>query len=64
MLVLITHNISDALTLGMRCVVIAKRPVQVISDLEFHTGFPRDEGAPDYQAMQQALINGIRDGLI
>jgi NitT/TauT family transport system ATP-binding protein len=63
-LVLITHNISDALALGMRCVVIAKRPVQVISDLEFGTGFPRNESAPDYEAMEQALINGIRDGLV
>ncbi|HYL12463.1 MAG TPA: ATP-binding cassette domain-containing protein [Terriglobales bacterium] len=63
-LVLITHNVSDALALGMRCVVIAKRPVRVISDLDFRTGFPRNESAPDYEAMQQALINGIRDGLV
>jgi ABC-type nitrate/sulfonate/bicarbonate transport system ATPase subunit len=63
-LVLITHNISDALALGMRCVVIARRPVQIISDLAFRTGFPRDESTPDYEAMQQALINGIRDGLV
>src|SRR2546428_3967107 len=45
-----------------RCVIIAKRPVRVISDLEFRTAFPRDESTPDYDAMQQALINGIRDG--
>ena len=63
-LVLITHNVSDALALGMRCVIIAKRPVRVISDLEFRTAFPRDESTPDYDAMQQALINGIRDGLV
>jgi len=63
-LVLITHNVSDALALGMRCVIIARRPVQVMSDLDFHLGFPREENTPDYDAMQQALINGIRDGLV
>lgn len=63
-LVLITHNVSDALALGMRCVVLARRPVRVVSDLVYRTGFPRDETAPDYGAMQQALIEGIRDGLV
>ena len=63
-LVLITHNVADALALGMRCVVIARRPVRVISDLEFQTGFPRDDSSPDYHAMHQALIDGIRDGLV
>lgn len=63
-LVLITHNVSDALALGMRCVIIAKRPVRVMSDLNFQMGFPREENTPDYDAMQQALINGIRDGLV
>jgi NitT/TauT family transport system ATP-binding protein len=63
-LVLITHNIRDALALATRCIVIGQHPVQVTSDLEFRTGFPREEGAPDYAAMQQALISGIRDGLV
>jgi NitT/TauT family transport system ATP-binding protein len=63
-LVLITHNVSDALALGMRCIIIARRPVRVMSDLDFHLGFPREENTPDYGAMQQALINGIRDGLV
>jgi ABC-type nitrate/sulfonate/bicarbonate transport system ATPase subunit len=63
-LVLITHNISDALALATRCIVIAQHPVQIISDLDFRSGFPREEGAPDYDAMQQALISSIRDGLV
>lgn len=63
-LVLITHNVADALALGTRCVVIGQRPVRIISDLQFRTGFPREAGTPDYNAMQQALIAGIRDGLV
>lgn len=63
-LVLITHNVSDALALSTRCVILARRPVQVISDLMYRTGFPRDETTPDYNVMQQALTDGIRDGLV
>jgi ABC-type nitrate/sulfonate/bicarbonate transport system ATPase subunit len=63
-LVLITHNVSDALALGMRCVVLAKRPVGVVSDLAYRSGFPRDENAPDYDVMQRSLIEGIRGGLV
>ncbi len=63
-LVLITHNISDALAIGTRCIVIGDRPVRIISDLEFNTPYPREEGVGDYDRMQQALISGIRDGLV
>jgi NitT/TauT family transport system ATP-binding protein len=63
-LVLITHNISDALAIGSRCIIIGDRPVRVISDLEFKTPYPREEGTVDYDKMQQALISGIRDGLV
>jgi NitT/TauT family transport system ATP-binding protein len=63
-LVLITHNVSDALALGTRCVVIGRRPVRIISDLEFRATFPREAATPDYDTMQQALIAGIRDGLV
>lgn len=63
-LLLITHNVSDALELGTRCVVIGRRPVRIISDLEFRATFPREAATPDYATMQQALIAGIRDGLV
>jgi ABC-type nitrate/sulfonate/bicarbonate transport system ATPase subunit len=63
-LVLITHNIADALALGTRCVVVGQRPVRVISDREFRLGFPRQEGTADYEAMQQGLIAGIRSGMV
>ncbi|MFB3916620.1 MAG: ABC transporter ATP-binding protein [Terriglobales bacterium] len=63
-LVLITHNISDALAIGTRCIVIGERPVRIISDLEFTSTYPREEGGMDYEKMQQALISGIRHGLV
>jgi NitT/TauT family transport system ATP-binding protein len=63
-LLLITHNVSDAMALATRCVVIGRRPVQIISDLELRATFPREAATPDYDRMQQALIAGIRDGLV
>ena len=63
-LLLITHNVTDALALGTRCVVIGQRPVRTISELEFRSAFPRQAGTPEHDAMQQALIAGIRDGLV
>jgi len=63
-LVLITHNLPDALALGTHCVVIGQRPVRIISDVAIGTAFPREAGTPDYDAMQQLLIAGIRDGLV
>ena len=62
--VLITHNVADALGLGTRCVVIGQRPVRVISDLEFRAPYPRERDTPDYNTMHQARIAGIRDGLV
>ena len=63
-LLLITHNVSDAMALATRCVVIGRRPVQIISDLELRATFPREAATADYDRMQQALIAGIRDGLV
>jgi NitT/TauT family transport system ATP-binding protein len=62
--VLITHNVSDALAIGMRYVIIGDRPVRIISDLEFKSPHPRQRGALDYDTMEKALIACIRDGLV
>src|SRR5574340_192791 len=61
-LVLITHNISDALALATRCVVIGQRPVRILCDHD--SGGGGESPGPDQDAMQQALINSIRHGLV
>ena len=63
-LVLITHNVSDALAIGMRYVVIGDRPVRVLSDLEFKTPYSRERGTLDYNSMEKALVACIREGLV
>lgn len=63
-LVLITHNVSDALAIGTRYVVIGDRPVRLISDMKFTSPHPREPGALDYDSMEQALVACIREGLV
>ncbi len=63
-LVFITHNVSDALGIGMRHIIIGDRPVRILTDLEFKNPYPRDAGALDYDAMEQSLIAAIREGLV
>lgn len=63
-LILITHNLSDALAMAHRCVLLGNRPVQVIADLELALEFPRHEHSPEYLQAQTALINIIRDGIL
>ena len=62
--VLITHNVSDALAIGMRYVVIGDRPVRVLSDLHFDSPHPREPGTVDYDRMERALVACIREGLV
>ncbi|MFB3813299.1 MAG: ABC transporter ATP-binding protein [Terriglobales bacterium] len=63
-LVLITHNIADALAIASRCVVVGERPVRILSDMEFHSPYPRDGSGSEYEEMQAALVRGIREGLV
>lgn len=63
-LVLITHSISDALAIGTRYVIIGDRPVRIISDLQFKGARPWETGPIDRDTMEEALVAGIRDGLM
>jgi NitT/TauT family transport system ATP-binding protein len=62
--VLITHNVSDALAIGMRYVIVGDRPVRIMSDMEFKSPHPRERGTLDYDTMEKALVACIRDGLV
>ncbi len=62
--VLITHNVADALAIGTRYVVVGDRPLRIMSDLEFKSPHPRERGSLDYDTMEKALVACIRDGLV
>lgn len=63
-IVLITHNIADAMAIGNRFVVVAGRPVRIVSDFETTARFPRRPDDPECVALQEELLGVIRHGLL
>ena len=61
-IVLITHNLSDAMALADRCIIIGQRPVQVLGDFSVPLAFPRNEESREYQEAQEPLIEILRHG--
>lgn len=56
-LVIITHNIADALCIGQRCVVVGGRPVKVVVDVH-GVGSSGSTG----RQMENLVMRAIRDG--
>ena len=53
--IIITHNLSDALALSTRCIVLDGRPVKLVADIEICAAYPRTESAKDYQCAKERL---------
>ena len=63
-IIVITHNLTEALKLADRCLIIGKKPVSVLTDIPINLPHPRNEETPGYQAAEDALINALRHGLL
>lgn len=63
-LILITHNLSDALVMADRCVLLGGRPVNVVTDMTVNLGLPRDEHSVGYRDAQMTLVSAIRDAIL
>lgn len=63
-LVLITHNLADALAIADRCVLLGRRPVQIIADERVPLEFPRDENSAAYQETRDNLLSKIKDAIL
>lgn len=62
--VLITHNLTDALALGTRCVVIGRHPVAVIVDLDIGGQATSADTGTGHDVARTKLMEVIRDGYI
>ncbi len=63
-IILITHNLTEALKLADRCVILGDRPVKIVADIEINLPHPRNEQTPGYESAEEALINTLRHGLL
>ena len=63
-LILITHNLADALAVADRCVLLGRRPVEIIADQQLHLEFPRHDGSAAYQQARDNLLNTIKDAIL
>ena len=62
--ILITHILADTLALADRCILLGKRPVEILGDFEISLPHPRDEDSPEYREAQEPLIEVLRHGYL
>lgn len=63
-IILITHNLTEALKLADRCVILGQKPVKILADIPIDLPHPRNEQTPGYEAAEDALINALRHGIL
>jgi NitT/TauT family transport system ATP-binding protein len=63
-IILITHNLTEALKLADRCVILGEKPVKILADISIDLPHPRNEQTPGYEAAEDALINALRHGIL
>ena len=63
-LVLVTHNISDILSLCTRCLVIGNYPVEILTNIELKQSSPQQPQESNIKDIQKQLLNLVKDGII
>jgi NitT/TauT family transport system ATP-binding protein len=63
-IILITHNLTEALKLADRCVILGQKPVKILADIAIDLPHPRNEQTPGFEAAEDALINALRHGIL
>jgi NitT/TauT family transport system ATP-binding protein len=64
LVVLITHNLSEALSIADRCVVLGEDGAGVIADRPIAIPSPRFETSDAYQSAQESMLEVLKHGLL
>jgi ABC-type nitrate/sulfonate/bicarbonate transport system ATPase subunit len=62
LIVFVTHDVTEALLLGDRVVVLSTQPARIADDFEIHTPKPRDTGwlrMPEAMALEQRILSRL-----
>jgi ABC-type nitrate/sulfonate/bicarbonate transport system ATPase subunit len=62
LIVFVTHDVTEALLLGDRVVVLSTQPARIADDFEIHTPKPRDSGwlrMPEAMALEQRILSRL-----
>lgn len=63
-LTLITHNLTEALSIADRCLIFGDEKKRLIADYRVSLPHPRLESSPEYAATQDSLLDILKRGLI
>lgn len=58
-MVMVTHNIEEALQVGHRVVVLGDRPARVLIDADTRSEALKDRYSPEFLALQQRIESVI-----
>ncbi|MCL1791420.1 MAG: ABC transporter ATP-binding protein [Peptococcaceae bacterium] len=58
---LVTHDISEALLLSQRVFVLGNRPARILQELSVDLSYPRDPGSSEFVELQRLIKSFIRD---
>jgi NitT/TauT family transport system ATP-binding protein len=64
LVILITHNLSEALSLADRCVVLGEDGAGVVADRPIVIPYPRSEASEAYQSAQAVMLEVLKHGLL
>lgn len=57
---LVTHDVEEALVLADRVCVLSQRPARIVAELEVPGGRPRDPAADELVALRRAALEALR----
>jgi sulfonate transport system ATP-binding protein len=60
-MILVTHDIEEAIFLGNRVVVMTSRPAEIKTIINVDIPRPRDRGSPEFVAIRKMVLNTFHD---
>lgn len=56
-MILVTHDIEEAILLGDRVLVMSKKPGRISSDIQLKLSRPRDRNSPEFVRIKEKIFN-------